>query len=305
MPNKTVNISIIICTYNRANHLDRLFESLQNLHTRDEYCAEIIFIDNNSTDDTKEKIKLLSASLKFDTKYLFEEKQGSSAAKNKGIKNSRGSIVTILDDDCLPNEDWLNNIWDYFFENTVDIAGGKVLLFNPIDLPISIRTSDEEKTLDKPSQLFGTIPGCNVAFRRNVLEKIGLFDERIGAGLPLAGEDVDLIYRALKEGFLLCYTPRFFVYHNHGRRTSNDAEKLNRSYVRGRGGFYAKHILKKDKKITKLAYWEVRGSLIRALGKIVKFKNPINELTDILYLIQGFIFFTRNLDKTSAPRNNK
>lgn len=295
MKSALVDISIIVCTYNRAALLDGLFKSLNNLKTRDDYTAEILFINNNSTDTTEIKIKSLSQSLKINNKYLFETKQGSSAAKNTGIRNSRGSIIVVLDDDCLPDENWLNNIWDYFAKTPVDVAGGKVLLCNPLDLPISIRTSEEETLLDNPSQLFGTIPGCNVAFRRNVLEKIGLFDERIGAGLPLAGEDVDLIYRALKEGYLLRYTPRFFVYHNHGRRTDGDAEKLNRAYVRGRGGLYAKYIFEGDKTMTKLAYWEIRGGLSMALKKTTKTKNPARELKDILYLIQGFIFFSRKL----------
>ncbi len=281
-------LSVVICTYNRGDRLGILFDALRRLRTDGTFNTELIFIDNNSSDSTKSEILGFVESVAFPVDYIFEKKRGSSAARNAGIRAASGSVIAVLDDDCLPDPDWLINIARYFARPDVDVAGGRVLLHNPLDLPMSIRTSENDVSLERLDQLFGTIPGCNMAFRRNVLESIGLFDEEIGAGLPLAGEDVDLIYRALRKGYKLRYTPTFCVYHNHGRRTPLDASSLNRSYVRGRGGIYAKYILQKDWKMARMAYWEMRTLFRQAARKLIGGQGPAQDLRDLLYLVQGF-----------------
>ncbi len=287
---KTVSyyISVVICTFNRSNRLEILFEAIRGLQNHDAFRTEFIFVDNNSTDDTRAKIESFKESIRFSTSYLIEKKRGSSAARNAGIRKASGSVIAFLDDDCLPDSQWLANIAEYFSNEDIDVAGGKVLLYNPLDLPLSIRTSDKETRLEAVDQLFGTIPGCNMAFRRHVLEKIGLFDEDLGAGLPLAAEDVDLIYRALRNGYRLRYTPKFCVYHDHGRRTLIDADLLNRSYLRGRGGVYAKYSLAKDWKIARSAYWEITGLFRQAFRKTIKGESPLEGFKEIIYILQGF-----------------
>jgi len=283
-----IYLSVVICTYNRADRLGILFDALRKLRIEENFGAEFIFIDNNSSDNTRAEIEIFAKSVGFPVDYIFEKKRGSSAARNAGINSASGSVVVVLDDDCLPDSEWLANIATYFSQQDVDVAGGKVLLYNPLDLPMSIRTSDSEIPLQSLDQLFGTIPGCNMAFRKKVLEHIGLFDEDLGAGLPLAGEDVDLIYRALRNGYRLRYTPTFCVYHNHGRRTQRDASLLNRSYVRGRGGVYAKYTLAKDWNMARMAYWEMSRLFRHAANKMIRGKLPAPDLMDMLYLAQGF-----------------
>lgn len=282
-------ISVVICTFNRSNRLEILFDAIRRLKNNATFRTEFIFVDNNSTDDTKEKIEAFKESTIFSISYLIEKKRGSSAARNTGIREASGSVIVFLDDDCLPDSDWLENIAEYFLNQNIDVAGGKVLLYNPLDLPISIRTSNNETQLESVNQLFGTIPGCNMAFRRDVLEKIGLFDEDLGAGLPLAAEDVDLIYRAFRGGYCLKYTPQFCVFHNHGRQTIRDANLLNRSYLRGRGGMYAKYSLAKDWQIAKSAYWEITSLSRQAFKKTINCESPLEQFKEIIYLLQGFL----------------
>jgi len=287
-------ISVIICTYNRANRLDMLFEALIKLRSENNASTEFIFVDNNSSDNTQQKIESFAQLLSFPVRCLHENKKGSSAARNKGIFAASGEIIAFLDDDCFPDPDWLVNLQDYFSQQDVDVAGGKVLLFDPLDLPISIRTCDSEVCVEDISQVLGTIPGCNMAFRRHALDEVGVFDEDLGAGLPLAAEDVDLLYRAFRSGFSLRYTPVFCVYHNHGRRTERDAYLLNRSYVKGRGGFYAKYILHGDWAIAKRAYWEIFG-LCRNAIKGVSRRNSKSYVLDIAFLTRGFSLVLWNI----------
>jgi len=287
--NRTFYISVIICTFNRSNRLEMLFDAIRRQQNHSTFHTEFIFIDNNSTDDTRTKIESFKESTSFSVSYLIEKKRGSSAARNKGILKSSGSVVAFLDDDCLPSPQWLANIAEYFSNEDIDVAGGKVLLNNPLDLPLSIRTSDEETRLENIEQLFGTIPGCNMVFRRHVLEKIGVFDEDLGAGLPLAAEDVDLIYRALRNGYHLRYTPKFCVFHDHGRRTLNDARLLDRSYLRGRGGMYAKYSIAKDWQIARSAYWEICSLCRKAIKPPIKGEPSLNYIKEVVYIIQGFV----------------
>jgi hypothetical protein len=86
----------------------------------------------------------------------------------------------------------------------------------------------------------GLIQGSNMAFRRDCLEAIGIFDERFGAGTPLAGEEWDLALRASLAGWAGGYFPPPRVFHDHGRAGSTARERLL-FYDYGGGAVYAKH----------------------------------------------------------------
>ena len=180
-------------------------------------------------------------------------------ARNAGIKASTGDLVIFTDDDCFVAGTWLTEILSKYRENP-DLAGagGRVELYDERDLPITVRTS-LDPAVATVQNIFSLIPGCNMSFRRSTFAEVGLFDGAFGAGTRLrSAEDSDFIYRVLKAGLRVEYFPSITVFHAHGRRTAEQAQRLSRNYVIGRGSFYFKHALSRDKPILKQAYWELR-----------------------------------------------
>ena len=94
-------------------------------------------------------------------------------------------------------------------------------------------------------------------FTRRVLDEVGEFDTKFGAGTKIAsGEDTDFLYRAYKQGFKILYSPEVLLYHNHGRKTEAQARSSSRGYALGRGAFYCKHI-GKDLEVLNLACTDI------------------------------------------------
>ncbi len=202
----TVRVSIIIPLFNGENTIEECMSSLRSLQYPHPY--EIIIIDNNSSDRSVEKIKPY---VNGHTVRLYSErKQGSYAARNKGIRLARGAFIAFTDADCIVQKDWLTNITKRLEEHTVGGVGGKIVPYRPeTDLE---RFGDkyifnEEK---KPFPYLGT---GNCVFRKDVLWELHLFDERF-----LSGGDVDLSLRIQKQGYRLLYQPDAVICHKH--RTS-------------------------------------------------------------------------------------
>jgi glycosyltransferase involved in cell wall biosynthesis len=279
-------LSVIVCTFNRARKLEQCLRHL--IHSGDQCAApwEIIVVDNNSTDTTGEVVRGVSKSARCPVRYVFEAKQGLSRARNRGITEANHRLLAFTDDDCLVDQNWMASILEEFSKDySLSIVGGKVVLANSEDGPIAIRPYSHRAEVVSIDQLFALMIGCNMALARGVFDKIGLFDPNFGKGAPTgSSEDVDLLYRALKSGLKIAFSPYVLVYHDHGCRSTTSLESLNCEYIRGRGAFYCKHIFRGDKQILKLSYWEVlrlvrnHGSGSDPAGSQVKASKLLREL---------------------------
>ncbi len=201
----------------------------------------------------------LSRSAPSPVRYIFEAKQGLACARNRGIREANHPLLAFTDDDCLVDQNWMASILDEFAaDSSLSILGGKVELADPEDRPIAIRLHSDKTEVASIGQLLALMIGCNMTFARGVFARIGLFDPKFGKGTRIGSfEDIDLLYRALKSGLKIAFSPRALVYHDHGRRAKDSVESVNDEYVKGRGAFYCKHILRGDKQILKLSYWEI------------------------------------------------
>ena len=101
--------------------------------------------------------------------------------------------------------------------------------------------------------------GANMAFRREVFDRVGWFDERLGAGTFFAGgEDIELFYRALKAGYKFVYAPNVLVHHVHDRETPEQACRLIYGYGKANAAYIVKHVLRGDLYAMRMLYWMIR-----------------------------------------------
>ena len=151
--------------------------------------------------------------------------------------------------------------------------------FQPADHPTTTRTWRDWRPVSSPSDVFSLIIGCNMAIRSDLLRAIGDFDPLNcpGSSKDAVFEDIDFIYRGFKKGMRIEYHPEILLYHNHGRSSDSDVADLQRKYVRGRGSFYAKHIVKGDRMVLKMAYWEIRSTLTSLAKNLLTGKSVREE----------------------------
>ena len=248
----TLNISIIVCTYNRANAILKCLESIeQALHeVKGKYTAEIIVVNNASKDHTSDVLQKWVQETPFQTQIIYEEKAGIAFARNTALKAVQGQYIASIDDDCIMDQNYFVDMMHHY-ENDPDLClrGGRVELGDPNDLPLTIKTGNEKKSWKKPmpakeeGKLLGSaIIGCNVTMQKKVLDIVGFFDESIAAGKIPAGEDSDLIYRNYLKGIKIEYVPNMIVKHFHGRKTEEERKKLLTNYAIGNGALSFKYL---------------------------------------------------------------
>ena len=120
-----MKFSVVIPTYNRGEELIRTLESLSKLKVSEQW--EVIVVDNNSSDNTRDVVLSAAQSFPAPLHYFFEKEQGRSAALNAGIKAAQGDIIAVTDDDVRVDSEWLTNAARALGELRCDYVGGKAL----------------------------------------------------------------------------------------------------------------------------------------------------------------------------------
>lgn len=283
--NTCPKVSLVLCTKNRAEQLRACLMSINSIQST--YSWELIVVDNNSEDHTQQVIDAFKSTTQIPFQTTIETIRGSSAAKNTGCKLAKGEYIAFTDDDCYPQVDFVDSIVAVLDENqNLGFVGGKVLLFDPQDLPITIQTYNLKIEMQSSSYLAaGLIHGANFAFRRTTFMATGGFDERFGAGRKYPCEDVDIMAEVLRLGWQGVYDPRLVVFHHHKRKLQSDAEILTKKYDKGRGAYFAKRLLKPGTRKTyiiawlKKIRWQPISTSIREISAALEFwgENLMNK----------------------------
>ncbi|MNI07859.1 putative glycosyltransferase EpsH [compost metagenome] len=215
-------VSILICTYNRAELLQITLDSLPGLQGIEQ--AEVIVVDNNSTDHSRSvtaayKQRNLG---KIEVRYCFEPRQGLSVARNTGIQAARGDIIAFLDDDAIPSPEWMNTIITTFDSQREVIAmGGKIRpnfetarpdwLIESLELPYTI-VDLGQKVREYPAHMHPY--GANMAIRRSFFHH-HMFPDHLGrkGELLLSGEETWIFDKMKSEGKMIVYHPDMSVLH--------------------------------------------------------------------------------------------
>lgn len=206
-----VELSLVICTYNRAELLARLLDSLAKQNAAsDRY--EILIVDNNSSDDTK-KVAHKYCQVQNDVRYLLEKRQGLSHARNRGVLEARGNYVGFVDDECLLDNDWISKALEIIQVYQPALFGGPYKAYYE-QKPDWVKPSywSTYPQMGLSARWLGNdeyLSGGNFFVSRSMLNDVGGFSPEFGmrGESILYGEETELQQRIRKQ-----YPERHFYY---------------------------------------------------------------------------------------------
>lgn len=224
-----MNISVILCTYNRCRILPKTLESVATSVLPESVEWEVLVVDNNSADRTAEVVEDFCRRYPGRFRYTLEPKPGKSFALNTGIHQARGEVLAFLDDDVTVEPSWLANLTAPLKEPGWAGSGGRTLLAEPFEPPPWL-------ALGEPYQMGGVLAamydlgdqareieitrapyGVNMAFKKKMFKKYGLFRTDLGPSpnrkVPRPNEDTEFGRRLMARGERLHYEPSAIVYH--------------------------------------------------------------------------------------------
>ena len=228
-------VSVIIPTRNRAQGLKQLLDSLHCSVAPNSMPIEIVVVNNGSTDETNCLLKAEAAARRFDDLIVLDQPiPGKSHAINLALGVARGEIFMVFDDDGSVHPDCLAKLMAAYDGNDFSAVQGRVLAgrdpegrsaesgrLYEYNIPL-VDHGDEIRSIRG-------LTGTNMSFKREVLERVGSFDVRLGPGASGFSEDTEFSRRVRRAGFKIGYTPHAIAYHElnparYGRAYHRDAQ---------------------------------------------------------------------------------
>jgi len=218
-----MDITVILCTYNRCDSLEAALASVALCQMPSSVSWEVLVVDNNSRDRTREVVEKFAYAHPRRFRYAFEPRPGKSNALNAAIRDTDAEIVAFMDDDVLVEPEWLHMLTRIFKDPQFAGAGGRILPESEFIPPSWLEVSRPYALA--PLAMFDLGPvaerleeppfGTNMAFRREVFARYGDFRRDLGPrpGSEIRSEDTEFGMRLLSGGERLWYEPAAVVYH--------------------------------------------------------------------------------------------
>jgi O-antigen biosynthesis protein len=223
-------VSVVVCAYNAERTMDRCLASLAALNYPD---YEVIVVNDGSRDRTLE----IAEGYGF-CRIISQPNKGLSVARNVGAEAATGEIVAYTDSDCVADPDWLSYLIAKMEASNLAACGGPN--FPPPEdalVPAVVAVAPGGPTHVLISDdIAEHIAGCNMAFRREVLMRLGGFDPIYRT----AGDDVDICWRFQDAGYVIGFSPAAVVWHFR-RNTVAAYCNQQRGYGKAEALVYAKH----------------------------------------------------------------
>lgn len=219
-----MNISVILCTYNRCLTLKRALESLAASQMPNSIDWHVLVVDNNSRDETRKVTEAFCLRDPNHFRYVFEPQQGKSFALNRGIREASGDILAFTDDDITVEPDWLFELAKPLSDPRWAGTGGRVYLPREFAPPSWIALEGDHSLLSilalfdlgSDACVLSKPPiGNNMAFRKELFAQYGAFRTDLGPapGSELRCEDTEFGSRVMKAGAEILYVPSAVVRH--------------------------------------------------------------------------------------------
>ncbi len=239
-----LDVSVVVCTRERPEQLARCLASLSRGTVAPD---EIIVVDNAPASGATRDV--VAAATGPGVRWVPEPRRGLSHARNTGVSAASGATIAFTDDDTEVHPDWLWRIVRPLEDPAVWSATGLVLpadLSSPAQVlfekgfggfsqgyrPITFDSRFVTAWRGRAVPVWQVGAGANMAVRRSAFERVGLFDERLGAGATGCSEDSELWLRILMAGGVCRYEPTAVVHHHH-RADIAGLRRLAHDYVRG------------------------------------------------------------------------
>lgn len=304
--------SVVICTRDRPGELQRCLASLpqQTYPPR-----EIIVVDNASRDQRTRDIALAAHAI-----YVREERAGLDFARNTGARHATSDIVAYTDDDVLLQRRWLERLVAAFDHPELAAVTGLVL---PAELATEAQRHFEtywsfgrgyhRRNFDAArfaAHANGVFPawdigaGASMAFRREVFDRVGFFDERLDVGQAGCSGDSEFWYRLLAKGYSCRYEPSSVAFHFH-RRTMEDLSNQIFHYMRGHAAaLLVQHertgiVANRTQAFYRMPRWYGSRLWERLRGGNTPRARFLKE--EISGYLSGLIFYYRNKGSGYAP----
>jgi glycosyltransferase involved in cell wall biosynthesis len=220
-----MHITVILCTYNRSAHLRNALTSAAGLLLPDSVVWEVLVVDNNSSDQTREVVEDFCKRYPGRFRYLFEGKPGKSNALNSGIRDARGDILAFTDDDVTFDPMWLQNLTASLSSRGWAGVGGRIFWKWTCSPPTWLSPDGRYRRMSWPLTSFDFgdearednkyTNGANMAFHKDMFAKYGDFRPDLGPqpGSEIRCEDNEFGLRLHAAGERVGYDPSAIVYH--------------------------------------------------------------------------------------------
>jgi len=255
-------LSVIICTYNRAQILAKSLETLKSQDLPPEK-FELVVVDDGSPDDTARVVKSYTPA--FPVRYVGLPRTGRAGARNAGLKNAEGKIALFVDDDVLLPAGFLSLHYRIHQKGEKLIGRGPIIDIDKMEMP-----QDQKAKL--PDYSAATFCTCNASVSRSGFLAVGGFDEDFK---EYGWEDNEAGMRLLKAGYRPVFMPEAYLYHFRPLWKKASLEQMKqKAEEMGRTAaiFYSKHPNLRVKLATG-NYWLIKGwgaltanSLVARLG---------------------------------------
>jgi glycosyltransferase involved in cell wall biosynthesis len=223
-------VSVVVCAYNAERTIDQCLASLAVLNYPD---YEVIVVNDGSRDRTREIAESHDC-----CRIINQPNKGLSVARNVGAEAATGEIVAYTDSDCVADPDWLTYLVAKMEASDLAACGGPN--FPPPEdnlVPAAVAVAPGGPTHVLISdEVAEHIAGCNMAFRRELLLRLGGFDPIYRA----AGDDVDICWRFQDAGYTIGFSPAAVVWHFR-RNTVAAYCGQQRGYGKAEALVYSKH----------------------------------------------------------------
>jgi len=287
-------LSVVVPTRNRG---DIIAECLAHLLAQSYFPLEIVVLDQSTDDLTRQAFDQTVAHNRqshVTVRYIHSERIGLDAARNDGFMQTNGLWIAFCDDDVLVEENWAEAIVHEFQANPqVGMVFGQTRPYYPPEkgkrTRISVKDSPDRQVFETRWTIVGCPPGAgnNMAIARKVIERAGLFDERLGVGTDLpGGDEYEMVYRVLKHGYKVVYCPGAVAYHKRWLPEDKYLE-VERGYYMGGAAALVKHCKQPDIVATLLLAVEGGGRLVEIIYYSL-FKRQKENLHRAVVRASGF-----------------